>query len=153
MLVFDTSAYINGRRHHLPIETFPSVWWLVSDAMEDGRVIGPRKVLAELSARDDDIYAWAREREGAFLEPTEEVQGEAGFIAAQLPESHTRGEADPWVIAEAKVRSMTVVTYEGQTFAGVPTRRWSSSMPGMCRELGVKVCTLPEALAMLGGSF
>lgn len=97
MLVFDTSAYINGRRHHLPIETFPSVWELVGYAMDDGRVIGPRKVLTELSVRDDDIYEWVRGHQGAFLEPTEDVQREAGRVAARLPDSHTRGEADPWV--------------------------------------------------------
>jgi hypothetical protein len=57
------------------------------------------------------------------------------------------------VIAEAKARGFTVVTYEGQSFNGVRTKRWHTKMPGICQELGVACATLPEGLALLGGSF
>lgn len=153
MLVFDTSAYINGSRHHLPMGTFPSVWELIGEAMSDGRIISPRMVWTELKAHDDDLFRWAKDFRDSFIDPTEAVQREAGRIEAELPPSRTRGLADPWVIAEARIRELTVVTYEGQTFAGVPTRRWPSSMPGICNKLGVDFCTLPEALARLGASF
>jgi hypothetical protein len=45
MLVFDTSAYLNGWRDHYPPKTFPSVWKLIEDAMVDQRIIAPREVL------------------------------------------------------------------------------------------------------------
>jgi hypothetical protein len=59
----------------------------------------------------------------------------------------------PSAIAKAKVRGITVVTYEGRSFSGVRTKRWARSMPGICQHEGVACATLPEALAALGGQF
>ncbi len=58
MLVFDTSAFLNGRNDHYPPATFPSVWQLVVDALIDGRIFLPRAVWVEARAKDDDIKAW-----------------------------------------------------------------------------------------------
>jgi hypothetical protein len=156
VFVFDTSAYINGWRDHYPPTTFPSVWALIEDAFGDERVLSPREVYNELTRKDDDVAAWAKVRMAGFVEPTEEVMRAAGAIFEQeLPDSGNRDGADPWVIAEARIRDLTVVTYEGRTFSGVPTSeaRWASSMPGICRRLGVGCVTLPEALGELGGEF
>jgi hypothetical protein len=153
VLVFDTSAYLNGWRDHLPPATFPSVWTLIADAMEDGRIVGPREVYNELRRKDDDVSAWAHARASQFTDPTPEVQREAGIILALLPNPGIRDGADPFVVAEAKVRGFTVVTYEGRTFSGVPTRNWARSMPGICAHQSVQCCTLPEALRLLGGLF
>lgn len=73
----------------------------------------------------------------------------------ELPNSGTRDGADPWVIAEARIRGLTFVTYEGRTFSGIPTSeaRWARSMPGICKRLGVGCVTLPESLGELGGAF
>ncbi len=65
-----------------------------------------------------------------------------------------RGDgADPFLIAEARHRGLTVVTYEGRSFSGIPTRRWERSMPGICTKFAVPFATLPEALGMLGVTF
>ncbi|HJQ83056.1 MAG TPA: DUF4411 family protein [Candidatus Binatia bacterium] len=156
MFVFDSSAYINGWRDHLPPSTFPSVWALIDSCFEDGRVVSPREVYNELTRKDDDVAAWAKDRLHGFVEPTQEVMRAAGAIFEhELPASGERDAADPWVIAEARVRRLAVVTYEGRTFSGVPTseRRWATSMPGICLRLGVGCVTLPEALGQLGGEF
>lgn len=153
MLVFDTSAYINGWRDHLPQATFPSVWELVASEMQAGRIIAPREVYVELTRKDDEVSAWARERAAVFVEPTPEVQQEAGRILALLPDPGVRDGADPFVVAEAKVRGYTVVTYEGRSFSGIPTKNWHRRMPGICQHLGVTCCTLPEALTLLRASF
>jgi hypothetical protein len=154
MLVFDTSAYINGQRDHYPIATFPSVWDLISGAMKDGRVIPPRAVYRELTQKDDDIAAWAKDRASAFIDPTTEVQGAVGTIYKEFSAgSGRRDGADPFVIAEAEIRGLTVVTYEGRSFDGTRSAKWEKRMPGICHHFGVPCCTLPEALTMLGGSF
>lgn len=150
MLVPDTSVYINGRRDHFLPETFPSVWDLVASAMEDGRIIAPREVYRELTRKDDEIAAWAKERAGVFNEPSPEIQRAAGVIYAEFESPGRRDGADPFVLAEAQARGFTVVTYEGRSFSGIPTRRWERSMPGICRHFGIPCCTLPEALTMLG---
>jgi hypothetical protein len=154
MLVFDTSAYINGWRYHYPPATFPTVWVRIGEAMDDGRIIAPREVYNELKAKDDDVFAWAKDRSGLFVEPSAEVQAEVGPIQAMFSNPGVRDRADPFVIAEAKVRRYTVVTYEGtNSFTGQRTRRWGEKMPGVCQTLGVPCRIVPEALTMLGVQF
>lgn len=157
MLVFDTSAFVNGWRDHYPRATFPSVWERVSEAMAARTVVAPREVYRELvgpnKQKDDEIAAWLRERGEAFLDPTEAVQRAVGPIYAEFPGPGRRDGADPFVIAEAQIRGLTVVTYEGRSHSGVPTKRWHRSMPGICQHIGVPCATLPEALGMLGATF
>ncbi len=141
MLVFDTSAFVNGRRDHYPVETFPSVWDFVAEAMEDGRIITPREVLNELKAKDDETCRWAKERTGCFVEPSAEVQRQAGEILAMLPNPGVRDGADPFVVAEARVRSFVVVTYEGRSFSGVPTKNWGKED---ARNLPAPGCGVPH---------
>jgi Domain of unknown function (DUF4411) len=64
-----------------------------------------------------------------------------------------RDAADPWVVVEAEIRGFSVVTYEGRTYSGVPTRNWYRKMPGICQHYGVACLTLPDALTQLGGQF
>ena len=153
MLVLDTSAYLNGRKDHYPPATFPSVWELVAEAMADGRIIGPREVYRELTAKDDDIADWAKGLAGFFFDPDPPVQRASGEIYRMFPGAGRRDGADPFVVAEAQIRGFTVVTYEGRSFSGVPTTRWHRTMPGICQHVGVPCATLPEALTMLGASF
>jgi Domain of unknown function (DUF4411) len=153
VLVLDTSAYMNGRRDHYPPATFPSVWALIAEAMADGRIVPPREVFRELTAKDDEIAEWTKDLSGLFLDPSEAVQRAAGEIYTMFPGAGRRDGADPFVVAEAQVRGFTVVTYEGRSFSGVPTKRWHRSMPGICAHVGVPCATLPEALTMLGASF
>ena len=91
---------------------------------------------------------------GSFFDPSPEVQRAAGVVYQMFSMgSGRRDGADPFVIAEAQERSFTVVTYEGRSFIGIPTRNWERTMPGICKHVGVPCCTLPEALTMLGASF
>jgi Domain of unknown function (DUF4411) len=124
-----------------------------TSAMADQRIIAPREVLNELKQKDDEVASWAKARAELFVEPIAEVQTEAGAVLAMLPNPGMRDGADPFVVAEAKVKRMTVVTYEGRSFSGAPTKNWARRMPGICTKVGVECCTLPEALAKLGASF
>lgn len=153
MLVLDTSAYINGRRDHLMPGTFPSVWKLVEEALADGRIILPREVFRELVGKDDDTATWIKSQAAHAIDPSEGVQRRAGVIYTMFPGAGRRDGADPFVLAEAELRGFTVVTYEGRSFAGVPTKRWDRTMPGICSHVGITCATLPEGLAILGASF
>jgi hypothetical protein len=73
----------------------------------------------------------------------------------ELPAAGDRDGADRWVIAEARIRGVTIVPYEGRTFSGVPTSeaRWAKSMPGICLRLGVGCVTLaPTERSRLWGT-
>ena len=154
MLVFDTSAFINGWRVHYPPQTFPSVWTLIATAIADSRIVVPYTVYEELGNQDDDVWAWAKTHARSYVEPSEEVQRLVGAIQALLPNPGVRDIADPFVIAEAKVRGFTVVTYEGtNTMTGRRTRNWDARMPGICEAHNVPCRILPEALEMLSALF
>jgi Domain of unknown function (DUF4411) len=153
VLVFDTSAFLNGWHDHYPPATFPSVWDVIGDAMAAGRIVTPREVYREITKLDDDVCAWAKMRAGHITDPIADVQRQAGTIVGMFPNPGVRNRADPFVVAEAQVRGLTVVTYEGRSFSGVPTRNWARTIPGICGRLGVACRTLPEALAMLGATF
>jgi hypothetical protein len=53
-------------------------------------------------------------------------------------------------MAEAKLRSATVVTYEGITFSYKPARGAERKLAGLCGKESIAVCTLPRALQSLG---
>ena len=152
MQVFDTSAFINGRRDHFLPSVVPTLWAHIETAIDDGRIIIPRQVFRELTAQDDEIAEWIRLRSSAVVEPSEAVQQLAGadLDAALLNQANLRNGADPFILAEAEARGFTVVTYEGRTFRGVPTTKWIRTMPGICQHFGIPCCTLPEALEQLG---
>ena len=150
MFVFDTSAYMNGRRDHFRPSFVPTLWTVVEQAIDDGRIILPREVYRELTVYDDDLAEWIRKRSGVVVEPSEQVQRRAGIFQQQFPNSAVRNKADPFILAEAEHRGFTVVTYEGTSFRGVPTANWARTMPGVCKRFGIACCTLPEAFERLG---
>lgn len=82
MLVFDTSAFINGRNDHYPAETFPSVWPLVEQALADGRIFLARQVWIELCAKDDEIKSWIKGYRP--IDPVQTVQESVGEIYLQF---------------------------------------------------------------------
>jgi len=150
MFVLDTSAYINGSRDHFFPDMVPGVWKLVEQSIDDGRVILPRAVYVELCEKDDAAAELIKRHKKAVVDPTEEVQKLAGSFAAEFLEAPTRNAADPFILAEARVRGFTVATYEGRTYSGIPTKRWHTKMPGICQHFGIPCCTFPEALKQLG---
>ncbi len=149
--VFDTSAFINGRRDHFFPDMVPSAWRLVEDAIEDGRVLVVRAVLRELEEQEDDATELVQRHADAVVEPSEALQKRAGELALEFPAHHRRHRADPFILAEAEARGFIVVTYEGVTFAGIAvTKGWHKSMPGVCARFNIPCCTLPQALRDLG---
>lgn len=153
MFVFDTSSFINGWRDHYPPATFAGVWDLIGAGLDDGRIIAPREVFREIARMDDEVHAWARLRADRFVDPITEVQQAVGDIYCQFPKPGVRDAADPWVIAEAKVRNLTVVTYEGRAFSGEVLPSAPKKMPGICAHFGVPCVTLPTAIGQLGAHF
>ena len=150
MFVFDTSAFINGSRHHYFLDTMAGVWTLVEAAIDDGRVVVPREVYRELLAQDDEITTLVRRHEHVIAEPTEGVQRRAGVFQQMFPKPGLRDLADPFVMAEAETRGFAVVTYEGITFAGERAKKADDKLPALCGQVGVRCCTLAQALRDLG---
>ena len=147
--VFDSSAFINGARHHYYLDTMRAVWDLVETAIDDGRVIVIRAVYREVLEQDDDISKLLARHVEAIAEPTEQVQRRAGEFEKFFSRSKLRDEADPWVMAEAEAREAVVVTYEGITL-GEPARGAEKKLPAICKGVDIACCTLAQALRDLG---
>jgi Domain of unknown function (DUF4411) len=104
MLVFDTSAYLNGRRDHYPPRTFPSVWDLVAVAMTDGRIIAPREVHREIVAKDDEIAEWCGKLPPHVFVDTLSSRFSAGLASCTRSLS-TRGDGTGQIRLSSRRRS------------------------------------------------
>lgn len=148
--VFDSSAFINGARHHYYLDTMRAVWDLVETAIDDGRIILIRAVYREVLEQDDDISKLVARHADAIAEPPKDVQRRAGEFESFFSRSKLRDQADPWVVAEGEARNAVVVTYEGITFTGEPARGADKKLPAICKSIGIDCCTLAQALRDLG---
>lgn len=150
MFVFDSSAFINGCRHHYFLDTMRPVWTLVEVAIDDGRIVVPREVFREVAHQADEISDVLKQHKAAVVEPSQAVQVRAGELQQEFPKPGLRDRADPFVMAEAEIRGVTVVTYEGITFSGAPAKGADKKLPAICARIGIPCCTLPQALQQLG---
>ncbi len=70
MFVFDTSAFLNGSRHHYFLDTMRPIWTLVEEAIDNGRVVLPREVYREIVAQDDEISTLIKGHKESVAEPS-----------------------------------------------------------------------------------
>ncbi len=137
----DTSAVIRHRREDYPPDVFPGLWKQLDRLFHKGRIVAPDEVLRELHQKDDEVHAWAAAQSGMFVPLDEDIQRTVADTMSRCPSlvkpSERRGKADPFVIALARVRNLTVVTAE---------RSQSSlrKIPGACAHLGVPCIGLVE---------
>lgn len=121
-----------------------------AEAVAAGVVIAPDEVLRETERKDDGLHAWCKAHRELFTPLTEEVQLAAIEITAAVPTlvdlRKGRGQADPFVIALARVRSATVVTEE-HSKPTVPR------IPDACRKFGVRCINLLEFIREIGWKF
>lgn len=134
----DTSCLVHGWRRAYPPKRFPGLWAQIDTLIDDGRLIGSIEVYNELEKKDDDIFAWAKERKGAlFREIDDDVQGAVVHIMATYPKLVDTGKgksgADPFVIAQALAcnPALTVITQEQGGSEGKPR------IPFVCQAEGV----------------
>lgn len=134
---FDTSAFIEPWRRHYPIDIAPSLWDRIDSLGKDGVVVAQEEVLLELQKIDDELLAWASDRQHLFVETTEEVQIAVRSIMQSHPDLVSAGKgrsgADPWVIAQAMVSNASVVTYETWN-----PKQKRVKIPKVCQLLGVR---------------
>ena len=115
-------------------------------------MVAPHEVLKELSKNDDDLHTWARLQAGLFCPLEDDIQIATTEILGVFPKlvnnERNRSIADPFVIAVAKVRALSVVT--GEKRNGNPTR---PKIPDVCDAYGIKSLTLLELMKSEGWKF
>jgi hypothetical protein len=148
----DTSSLIWAWRFAYPRDRFPSVWMQIENLIRSGDLKTSPMVLAELRRQDDDLHAWAAAKTELFVDLDDEQQQEVRAIMAAhagiLQPSEDRVNADPFVIALARCRGLTVVSEERRS--GNPN---TPKIPNVCTARGVRCVNLLGLMADLGWTF
>ena len=115
----DSSALIHAWRRAYRPQNFEFVWKGFDALIEEGRLRASMEVYLELEKKDDELFAWCKERkEKLFVEIDEDTQAAVAEIMRDHPRLvdtvRGRSGADPFVIALAETTdpSMIVLTEE-----------------------------------------
>jgi hypothetical protein len=113
---FDSSAFIDPFRRHYPPDLFPAFWEALATRIETGAIVASQVVRDEIEQKDDDLLAWVKRRSNLFVPMDEPQQDRLVEILTRFPTwvdpASSKNQADPFVVALARARSLTVVINE-----------------------------------------
>ena len=140
----DTSALIAAWYERYKPNRFPKLWDQLDQLIQDGRLVSSTLVLRECSKqRSEELHDWLQPRAIMFQMPDEAVQGQVDYIVNTYTGLVTAGkekfQADPFVIAQAKVSGYTVIREETG-----PTSL--AKIPGVCNAMKVECINLIQLI-------
>lgn len=135
----DTSSLLHAWRRAYPPRRFSGLWLQFDNLIESGRLVASIEVFHELKKKDDDVFAWAKERnDPMFIEIDDDTQSEVVRIMQKYPKLVDTGKGksggDPFVIAQAlaSIPNLVVVTEERGGSADKPR------IPYVCDREGLR---------------
>jgi len=140
----DTSALIAAWYERYKPNRFPKLWDQLDQLITDGRLLSSSLVLRECSKqRSEELHTWLKPREAMFVVPDETVQGQVDHIVntykGLVSAGKVKFQADPFVIAQAKVGGYTVITEE----TGLGSL---SKIPGVCNAMKIECVNLMQLI-------
>ncbi len=140
----DTSALIAAWYERYKPNRFPKLWEQLDQLIAERRLVSSTLVLRECSKqRSEELHAWLKPRETMFITPDETVQGQVDHIVntytALISAGKEKFQADPFVIAQAKVNAYTVITEE----TGIGSL---GKIPGVCVAMKVECINLMQLI-------
>lgn len=140
----DTSALIAAWYERYKPNRFPKLWDQLDKLIKEGRLVSSSLVLRECSKqRSEELHEWLQPRTSMFQMPDEIVQAQVEHIVNTYTGLVTAGkekfQADPFVIALAKVNGYTVITEE----TGLTSL---SKIPGVCNAMNVECINLMQLI-------
>lgn len=159
MYSIDTSALMTWWIRRYPREVFPGIVVCMERLAKEGRLLASEYVLQELGAKQDPLFDWAKAQGGLFVATDAAVQQRAAQLIAQYPilidpTAKRPVQADPFVIALAAEKTLTVVTSE--TYAKTKTsgkRKQRTYIPDVCGAVGVVAIDFLEMMRREGWKF
>lgn len=143
---FDTNAFSHLFKSFYK-NRFPTLWDLYDEIVLEGRLVSTREVLAEIKdGPTESLRDWAADHKELFTTPTAE---EGLFVAQIFAVKHFqqiieqrklyRGgkNADPFIIAKAKVVEGTVVSLEKE-------KPKAAKIPNICKHFDIPCMSLEE---------
>lgn len=132
----DTSAILDAWVRNYPPDVFPAIWLHMDAAARNGDIFVVDEVRRELERKDDGACKWVKGHEGMIVAIDDEIQRHVLEIMSKysrlVDSRKNRSIGDPWVIALARVRGLTVVTAEKAS-----GNLAKPKIPDVCRDLGV----------------
>ena len=135
----DTSALLHAWRRAYPPRRFGGLWAAFDELIDGGRMMASIEVYHELERKDDEVFAWAKQRkEAMFLDIDENVQGHVVRLMQAYPKLVDTGKGksggDPFVITQALAAAphLTVVTQEAGGSSNSPR------IPFVCDQKGIR---------------
>lgn len=133
----DTSGILDAWVRNYPPDVFPAIWSDMHTAAQRGDILVIEEVVRELERKDDDVYRWVKKHESMIVSIDIEIQRHVveimSFYSRLVDSKKNRSGGDPWVIALARSRGLTVVTAEKAT-GGLTKPR----IPDVCKDLGIE---------------
>jgi hypothetical protein len=134
---FDTSAFLDAWVRYYPPDVFPGIWQQMDSAANSTILNISDEVVNELEKKDDGAHKWVKSHSSVIVALDPEIEKHVQEIMGRYPRlvdtKKGRSVGDPFVVAVARVRGLTVITGENPT--GVITK---PKIPDVCVDLGVR---------------
>jgi hypothetical protein len=147
----DTSAILDGWNRYYPPKVFPTVWERLEDLAAKRIIIATEEVMRELEKQDDEVYRWVKDQPNLVVPIDDQIQIEVSFILNAYPRlvntQRNRSQADPFVIALARLVDGVVVSGEGRRSLKNP------KVPDVCDDMGIPHMRLVDLLSEQGFKF
>jgi hypothetical protein len=129
------------------------LWTEIESAVTAGEICVPEEVINEIHKKDDGLYAFMKENQERLVVPLdEEIMAGTKEVLAEFPrfagEMRGRNKADPFVIATAKAKDITVVSEEGSR--GNKNR---PKIPLACQHFNIECMTVLDYIEQRGWTF
>ena len=132
----DTSGFLDAWLRHYPMDVFPTVWERLDAAAKNGIVFVSDEVLRELERKDDGAHAWIKARPSMVVPFESDIEAAVIQLMTNYPRlvdtKKGRSGGDPFVIAVAMVKALTVISGENAT-----GKLDSPRIPDVCKDLGI----------------
>lgn len=135
---FDTSSLVECWLGRYRRDIFASMWANLEGDVEAGRIRCPEDVFRETSKHDDGLHEWMKDQGEKLVVPlNEDIQKATREVLGLFPnlvkQSRGRNQADPFVIALARVEGLVVVTEESPVSSDNKPK-----IPRVCEHFGVE---------------
>lgn len=154
--LIDTNILIRSK-NDMPFDLWPTFWDKFHGLMMNGQIYSCDRVKSEIENRNDDLTHWMSENT-----PPNFYIGEDTDVMIELAATQNwansnsvftgaaridyASKADAYIVATAKAKGLTVVTYEKSS----PFRQTRVMIPDACAALGVNCCDLNAMLREMG---
>ena len=171
IFLIDTNAFISPYRTYYPFDLAPSFWGFLEQSMATGDIVLLDVVYDEVTKGDDDLSQWLSGVEPQCLKRAQadilavykqilnDIQqakthtGQPLYNAKALNEWAQYDIADPWLVATAKARDYTLVSFESPSGALGASTLGRVKIPDEAKKFGVKCCNLFEMMRALQFQF